>query len=274
LPVSIDQHLQSRTLVKRFLDDKQRLRFYDLRTGRSVVRSYGRAGRGGAYTPHDPAAMEALWGSVESRSPEAFSAVDDGTIFERPDLVENLKALLALHYFRVSRFRRAWEEGVTSRLGDLYARMRSEFGPRFLSELSAAVGRDVHPEGALEAFISYARSKAEFESVFQELQTSWFERAGLHVASRGLEVFDTSEGLAISDRGTVPFGADGLPAELSFLGATALTMPIGRHQLLSLGSANQRSGLDVQQTRRFNRHQLALADRWAYSHPDDDVTSS
>lgn len=267
----IDQHLQSRALIKRFLDTDNRLRFYDIRSGRSVVRSYGRAGRGGAFTPHNPIAIETLWGSVESNAPRAFAAVDEGTIFRNPDLVQTLKHLIALHFFRAARFRGEWESNVQERLRELYQRIRSRFGTQFLPYLSDAVGHEVTAENAFETFMFFARSRAEFESMFQELETSWFQRAGVDVGSKGLEIFDTTGGLAITDRGAVPFGEDGLPAELSFLGAAALVLPIGPHHLISLGAADQRTALTHEETSRVNAHQFALADRWAYSHPNNDL---
>jgi len=119
--------------------------------------------------------------------------------------------------------------------------------------------------------LQYARSKPEFEEIFQELETDWFDRADDHVAGQKLEIFDTKVGLVLTDRGTVPFNRAGRAADLPFRRASALVLPVGRNLVISLGPTDSRSSLDVAQTKQLNREQFSIAHAWAYSHPEDDL---
>lgn len=272
--VVMDQHLQSKFLVRRFADDSQRLRFYDMKSKRTFVASYGRAGRGGAFTPSNPALIEALWGAVESAAPAALASVDEGTIFDRPDHIQTLKHLVALHFFRTSRLRKAFEVAVDTKVREAFVRTREQFGDRFLPELETVSGQEgLNESSALVVFNQYFATRSDFDQIFQELEEDWFARAGIDVGLRGLEVVDARGALVLSDRGAIPFGLSRGSAA-PFTALEQLALPVGRHLLLGLGSVDGRRIMDEDETRAFNAHQFDLADAWAFSHPEDNMLAS
>lgn len=256
----MDQHLLSRVLIKQFVDDHGQLRLYDLRQQRSVVRSYGRAGRGGTFTSHDPRTIEAIWASgAENFARQAFSAVRNGTIFEHPDLVQTLKRLIALHYFRTRRNRQTWDTAVQARTARAMGRLVERFG----SELP--------PDEMGLTFEEQAA--AGLEEQFQEFQAEWFQRAGTDLHTAGLEIFDTTGGLLLSDAGALLLDGTGKLFDGPFLDAATIALPIGRNLLAAIGPANARFALGAEATMSLNSRLMEASVLHAYSHPEDDLTS-
>lgn len=268
----IDQHLQSRLLIKRFTDAAGRLRYYDLRRHRASVRNYGKAGKGGAFTRYDPAAIERRWGQLESKVGAALLSVDDRSIFQKPHHVHALKHFIALHFFRKPSNRASWESTVRDRLGGSFDRLYAGHEEEMAALVAPYVEDDETVplrERLVRAFVEHATTAHEFEKLFHELQVDWFERAGLDVRRAGLELFDTRTGLLLSDGGTVPLGKDGRVTDAAFGSVAALVLPIGRFVAASLGPSDARVELADDRVRDLNRNSCETGTAWVYSHPDD-----
>jgi len=267
-PLLPDQHLLSRVLIKRFMSVDGRLRFYDLRTRRSVVKSYGPAGRGGAYTPHAPAEMEAIWGKLESRVPAALAAIDAGTVFDDESHVQTLKHLIALHFFRSSENRRLFDRTVATRLDGAVDLKRARlYQPK---ESAGPTKVPTHNE-LFSAFIDPETPTQIFEELFQGLQSDWFSRSAVDVRGTGLEIWDTDSDLVLPDVGALAFDESGNLSGKPFREVSTVVLPIGRRLLISLGPENARGPVGQAVVDTLTRSSFSAALRWVYSHPDADV---
>jgi hypothetical protein len=97
-----DQHTITETLLGRFADASSgKLKAYYLPWRREYDNPPSRVGRVKKYIKYDPQMYEDYWNAeVENHLPTAFAAVDNGTIFDHPDLVKVLKDCIALHWAR------------------------------------------------------------------------------------------------------------------------------------------------------------------------------
>lgn len=216
--------------------------------------------------------MEALWGRLENDAARGLSALDDDSVFSSLELTQAMKHFVALHFFRNSRNLKRWEAVSQARLQLGFDRLRSSHREG-LAALAENQGLDPTSEPDLyAAFSDYALSNSEFDGLFQDLQTSWFERSGMDVRRAGLEVFDTQEGLVLSDLGTIALDANGIPTDAPFAEAPTLLLPVGPRLLVSLGPSNTRATLSSDRTQTLVRQLLQTATYWAYSHPADDHT--
>jgi len=96
----------SRVLLRRFTlpvpHNKQGLRKIDLLADPVSSEENGPKGSGKVLdcVPFASASMEDYWGVIENKFHLAFAAIDDGSLFTRPDQLSVVRDMVALHYVR------------------------------------------------------------------------------------------------------------------------------------------------------------------------------
>lgn len=99
-----NQHLVTRSILKNFSVHTQsgyQLREFGLATGlKAHLTSVKHACTVQNFVKLDSQRSEDHWGRFETRFPEAIASAENSTLFSRPDLIEVIKNLLALHFAR------------------------------------------------------------------------------------------------------------------------------------------------------------------------------
>jgi hypothetical protein len=103
-PRVANQHLVTRSILKNFAvhsNSGYQLREFEISSGlKRRLTSVKRACTVENFIKLDSQRSEDHWGRLESRFPEAIAAMEDASIFSKPDLKEVIMDLLALHFAR------------------------------------------------------------------------------------------------------------------------------------------------------------------------------
>jgi hypothetical protein len=236
--------------------------------------------------PDDPAAFEALWAATETQVPAALDAVEAGQAFDRPEIANVLRDLLALHMARspdlIALHDWIWEQQRVPTTAGLARRLvidpgtTASFRDRHFGLLPGPGGLELEA-GRLAAEI-YDRSVAGMEgsSFRADRMVELFRQARSVVGRGGLEIGVAMEGeFLIGDapaqthpRGT---GGIGVLGGTPWGKASTITMPIGRRHMLGLGPRDTYLDLDRGHVQELNRRQVMTAHRFVAWHPDADL---
>lgn len=109
------QHLVSQVLLRRWAHEGKVLSL-DLNypTAVAKLRTPGQVGYQLDFIKNSSIRWEKRWSLVETRTPLALGAIDDGTLFEKEALVDVLKDLLAIHFARSVVVQAAWQASLAS----------------------------------------------------------------------------------------------------------------------------------------------------------------
>jgi hypothetical protein len=268
-------HLVSEVVSRRFLDDRHLLTRLTLATRSTKNVGVDGFGRAEQIYPKDPLAFEALWKGTEDRLPEAFAAVEDGSVFGDERLVVLLKDCLAFHLARgltVARVhRRVVQEDRAAIVGRLATRpWVDETFRRRHSGLwpGGPEGREM----VAAELIDEALTQLAASSFTPDRMVALFERAQPLVRGASLEIGVAQEGeFLIGDTPAVSLRAgypgvgplEGVPWDR----ATTIVMPIGRRHVIWL--AREEGFVDVERLAvdYLNGVQVAAAERAVAWHP-------
>lgn len=219
------------------------------------------------FVAHESAALEQVWGRIERLVPAALAAVRDGSALDRPDVVDQLKAVLALHWARSSA-----SKAVNTRLRDqvvVESMSRYSKSPGLLD----AVFLDktgLYPAGRKAREIAnqllHESGAAKFdESWFHSVQRHYM-RARTEFKGMGLKLGHAPKGkdFVIGDVPVITAGRYGLAQHqgVALMDADSILMPIGPQTVLSIAPELCEEELTVADVDEINRLQKAAFIRW------------
>ncbi len=235
-------------------------------------------GRAPTLYPDDPVGFEQTWKHVEDLLPAAFAAVDDGSIFSKPDLVELLKHCLAIHLARGTTVSRVHAQAAK----DLREWWVRTFAARPWIDESFRREHGLYPAGPegrrmqAEKLLDDGLATLGTTSFTPDRMMVLYDRVRPLVLRGELEIgvaqrgeFLISDTPAVSQKaghaGVGPLG--GVPWDR----ASTITMPIGRTHTLALGRVAHFIDLDQQDVDQLNESQIKAAANVVAWHPDADL---
>ena len=270
----VKQHVVSKVLLQRFAhrDRKDpKVRAYTLAYGKSTLKSPGSIGYFNHFVRFRSAVAEKLWQDTENRLSQALRAVDDRTIFSRPEHVETIKRAIVLHYFRTEQTRQihetVWDEALAQTKSDLLKhpeRLRELARQRFGAGWDDSQG--LTP--IVDDLVAGAVKLHDTEVLFQARLEDLFRKGQDIVASRHLEISESvSADFILGDSPAVAFQAGHLWPRVALLDAGTVALPLSRTKVASLGPADVWQRVDNTVVERLNVIEIQQANRQVYFHP-------
>jgi hypothetical protein len=277
----VDQHTVTRCLLARFTDASTgKLKAYYLPRRREYDSPPSRVGRVKNYIEHAPQVHEDYWNTeVEQYLPAAFTAVADGTVLSRPDLVKVLKDCIALHWARNAAYKESHQELLKSVTEQQKRQWMENFRPVLERAFYQRYG--LYPAGAeaLEHINDLLHEVPDIVAsgeFFAGRVRHYFEFARNHFSGSSLEVarppagnqflIGDSPALSIATRNGQVF------TKVPLLEAGTITLPIGPHHSIGLGRGGDKwIDLDESHIVQLNTMQVDSAMAWVMYHPDSNL---
>lgn len=266
----------SEVLARRFTDRRHLLTRFTIATRYAKDVGVSGFGRTPAIYPQDPRAFEAGWQMIETRLPEAFAAVDDGSVFANLGLVDLLKDCLSVHLARgrtVARVHRrvaqedrpALEQRLAARpwVDEDFRRTHSGLRPAGDEARRMHVAEMIDEGLAQLAASSFTpdRMVALYDQIRPLVSRSHLE---IGIATEGDFLIGDTPAVSLrqGNPGVGPLG--GVPWDR----ANTIVMPIGRRHMLALGRKPGYIDLDRAAVDYLNWVQIAAAEAKLAWHPD------
>ena len=275
------QHVVSQVLLRGWAEGGM-LRAINLRYGTVNRRSPRAEGFVPSYVDSDYShVIENLWKEVEDAAPAALASVRDGSIFQRPEQVDVLRRLFAMHFVRAKSTRLSWGESLSrqlhgGRLANIVEMARDE---RVLAALfEQQTGLVAATASELE--IAHERLVAELQrkfdpggEAFVEQILSLYDKVLDYVRARpGIEIGQAAgRPLIIGDNPAATYDSSrrtaGTRDGVTITGANALVMPLTPTHVLAIGGSNRYVPLAHNAVDLFNQIQIVCAVDSVYVQP-------
>lgn len=272
---SSGKHFITQAILRRFVGAAGgRLAYYDVER-----RVCGPVGPDGAaryeklvlFNEH---VAEKLWRLAEDRMPEAYLAIENRSLFDKPELVALLKDCIALHWAR-SPHARDRSDANFARVKEAQANSLITNWPNDLARSFQERHGGIIPvgPGGLRMIIEELQAPltADVESGrwFSGRVPRFFERARMLAASRQLTVVVAIDGdFVLGDVPVVLLGHSKTDEpEVAFGEAELALLPIDPHYLLVLGAGDGWAEFDRAQVEEVNKCQVQWARRYVYFQP-------
>jgi len=284
-----NQHLVTRSILKNFsLHTKSgyQLREFDIAKGlKQRPTSVKRACTVENFVKLDSKGSEEHWGRLETRFPEAIASAEDSSLFAKPELVEVVKDLLALHFARSHEIQIAvqnirgpnmWDFMEAVGLDDAW--VRQAHLDRFGFEVTdLVVARERLEEVMAREFDSRTESGVYFRlriPDYLQKAREFFTKSGLQIlrpASGDCEYLIGDNPLITPDLTRTQLGVlDGLPIG----NASTVIMPLSPRISVALAKSNSEEFVNDQIVREMNRFQLQKAKRSVFFRPGSRLETS
>ncbi|MGW4815186.1 DUF4238 domain-containing protein [Kitasatospora cineracea] len=247
VPPRPDQHLVARVLLKGWETE-------EAKGGRRSVQPFrigedgsihqlnlypaSRAGFQTNWVLFGSGSLEQLWEKTEKKVPEIRGAIEAGTLFNRPDLVEGLKDLVALHHVRNNRQHgqfRVWLEENRSALDHAFTE---------LGHIGDLPDDDQLFRVAAEQLFAFTRNWVKTGSV--QILTPDLDDAEFVISDVPTLTVQQLNRTDTIDRFAVPLAE-----------ANCLFMPIGPRCVAAIGSETGYLKVPLRTVRGFNTQQTA-----------------
>jgi hypothetical protein len=274
----------SKLLLKRWTRNGK-LVAYNLRFGTHRLRYPGAEGfRRWFVKGARSESTEQLWSTVETRSPQALQAVEEGSVFEQPDHLATLKDLLALHAIRSRSLEVMWSNALErgSKSQSIAEILRMVNDPHVLAaHFHERTG--LHVAGAEVLAAERERILAGLESRIgtgsEGFATSLAEQFATlrdYLGPRGFDIGVVDDGeLLVADNPAVT--SDSETGRVGFLGGATIgqsdwfVLPVGPHHVVAAGGSNAYVDLSRDSAERLNMHQIRVAHERVYFCPDGEL---
>jgi hypothetical protein len=272
----------SKVVLKRFTSPRSsdprrrdRLAVFDRRSGRVNDRSLGGAFIHPNFVAHDQERVERRWSAIESRAIRIYRELDqsvDGIV--APDIEQDLRALVALHWARSEGLREVHDRVSTEALAA--SKARTAHLPGWADAFRRRTGLELAGPEALriiqeEIYAELAEPKvAEF---FSERILAYYESCAAFLERYRVQIGRTrARALIIGDVPVItPNRASGGLAVHQGVGlydAQDLFMPIGPDLLVSFGKEPGEKQLTNEEVDVLNGWQASAFVRWLGSAAD------
>lgn len=277
------QHLVSEVLIKRWALGGEVLCIdLDYPSARPKLRAPAAVGYKLDFIKVGSGRWEERWQKAETLAPQTFDAIDDRSIFDRPQLVEVLKDLIAIHFGRSHVVDVAWQLALGSDALD----HRQEEIVRILRQDGALDARFHHYTGLLSPGtpqarrLGFERFVAEFTARAGEGGGSFADAVGEaadrmrdRLESHSLDIGVAEEGaeFILSDSPVQPLDhrtrRAGILAGVTIDQADTIVMPIGPTTVVAPGKQATFSDIPRPAVISTNAALVATAQRFVYVRP-------
>jgi hypothetical protein len=280
------QHLVSQVLLARWTIDGELISF-DLRYPKSPSkrRSPSAVAYKHDFVQTDSQVIEARWQRVETRANAMFRDLDAGSLFDRPDHVDDVKDLIALHLARSNAMDAMWlrtigsprsqerlgriaaileQPGAVDALFEHFTGLASPGGPQarqIVTEHLAGLINERFGEGG----ITFAERVVESFEEFRE----WLRPKRLQIVRPATP----SDQFLISDTPAQPLDFEG--RRVGFQGgvrlngnANTVILPLGPGALVAASNGDEYIEIQTHQVELLNEALVASAQRHVYASPD------
>lgn len=278
-----EQHTVSKVLLKQFAGhggrDNRRIIPFSLEYPDSRHRSKSprECGKVPDFVKFGSGHLERhVWKPIEDALPDALAAVDDRTVFDRPEHVATIKNAIILHFVRstqirdlqrdiwphlVARKREWWLSSGATLLNHGY-RLHHGLYPGSVQE------RQRFLEERLQLWLDAAESELLFDARLEAL----FHQGCEMVADFGLEILTPERGqFLIGDVPALTVRHDrnkaGVRNGIALGDAHSVVLPLGPRRLAAFGPVNGYGTIPVDLRNRLNGIQVQGADRYVYFRP-------
>ncbi len=281
-----NQHLATRSILKNFSLHTQsgyQLREFDLATGlKTRTTSVKRACTVQNFVKLDSQRSEDHWSRFETRFPEAIRSAEDSTLYTKPDLIEVIKDLLALHFARSHEIQVANQAIRGPSISDFMtavclddAWLQQAHLDRFDFELTdLAVARERLEEDLSAEFLSHTESGVYFRLRIPD----YFQRAREILSASNIQILRPSsieDEFLIGDNPLITPDStrsrlgilDGLPIG----NAATVIMPLSPRISVALAKQNSVERIDVEMLSELNRFQMQKARRSVFFRPGSNL---
>ncbi len=278
----VDQHLVSRVILRRYarpVPKRQgrvlaRLNLYFPDAGPTYKAPAG-CGKEPNFLKVASRLAEDLWATVENQLHDALAACDDGTLFDRPELVEVIKDAIALHFVRSNQtmalherawtivrdeYRMAWLDD--RRMLELAHYLRTGLYTAAPAVLEATADDLIAPIQALVD--SGEMLRVRIEQLFEQARDI-ARKSGLEIARPEAGEFIIGDTPALAVRNDRP-GIGPLDG-IAMNDANLMVLPLGPRLLASLGPADTFGTVSADFVDRMNGLQVAAARKYVYFRP-------
>ena len=259
---------------------------YNLRYDSVKLRSPRAEGYITGFTRVGAPTFEAKWGAIEQRMPPVFVAVDQGVLFDTPQLVDKLKDFMALHFARSRTMLEVHRRATNSAIEKLITEGDDLRNPARLDELFR-LRYGLHPAGPDARLLAYEdalediRSQvAEGGAFFGERIDENFERIRENLDGWGVQVGVAAEGaeFAISDAPVQTVdsqtGRVGVLSGVPLSMADALLLPIGPGHIISASNKDEYFAVHERGVAKLNSAQFVAAHEKVFARPGSGLEAS
>jgi len=278
-PKRSDQHVVSRVVLRRFGDPTTKLiGNHSIQYGLRKPTGPGGLGWVKDFVKIDSAATEGLWGTTESKLPDALAAADTQTVFDSTEHVATIKKAIALHYARsidvLDQYEDLWQQMLATKRAGLNASAAAT-DAIFTLKTGNATGKpdDAMRESLAKEWMQRLTDIYETGVGFRFRVQHNFREATAMITSAGLEVLRPPSGseFLIGDAPVITTDATGhvrgIAAGIPIGSAATVAMPLGPRLLVALGPKNIYAELDAKYVERLNTWQIQAAKRAVYFRP-------
>jgi hypothetical protein len=278
-PKRSDQHVVSRVVLRRFGDPTTKLiGNHSIQYGLRKPTGPGGLGWVKDFVKIDSAATEGLWGTTESKLPDALAAADTQTVFDSTEHVATIKKAIALHYGRsidvLDQYEDLWQQMLATKRAGLNASAAAT-DAIFTLKTGDATGKpdDAMRESLAKEWMQRLTDIYETGVGFRFRVQHNFREATAMITSAGLEVLRPPSGseFLIGDVPVITTDATGhvrgIAAGIPIGSAATVAMPLGPRLLVALGPKNIYAELDAKYVERLNTWQIQAAKRAVYFRP-------
>lgn len=276
------QHVVSQVVLRRFADTATGLlRVYDLVQGIEQPLRPQAVAVVRRFIHREAARAESLWQETERRVPAVFAAVDNGTIFDEPELLDVLRGTIALHWARskmlLAVIDQGWQrvralrrqillddrEGLASAFRDYFG--LEPAGPEGLVLVADAIYERIEEQIRDDDFYG-ERVRDNFEQTRrlvrrQQIQIGTPERGEFLISDAPVVAWRAGHG-GLGPLGGVPWDA-----------ADAILFPIGPGHCAALGSPGGWVEVPEAIVARLNTDQVRHAFRHVCYRPGSQLTN-
>lgn len=278
-PKRSDQHVVSRVVLRRFGDPTTKLiGNHSIQYGLRNPTGPGALGWVRDFVKIDSAATEELWGTTESKLPDALAAADARTVFDTAEHVMTIKKAIALHYARsidvLDQHDDLWQQMLATKRAGLNA-STAVTDAIFTLKTGDATGKpdDAMRESLVKEWMQRLTEIHEKGVGFRFRVQHYFHEATTMITSAGLEVLRPPSGseFVIGDVPVITTDATGhvrgIAAGIPIGSAATVAMPFGPRLLVALGPEDIYAELDAKYVERLNIWQIEAAKRAVYFRP-------
>ncbi|MCL4509425.1 MAG: DUF4238 domain-containing protein [Chloroflexi bacterium] len=278
-PKRSDQHVVSRVVLRRFEHPTTNLiGNHSIQYGLRKPTGPGGLGWVKDFVKIDSTATEELWGTTESKLPDALAAADTQTLFDNAEHVATIKEAIALHYARsidvLDQYEDLWQQVLAAKRAELYASPAAT-DAIYTLKTGDATGKpdDAMRESLAKEWLQRLTDIYETGVGFRFRVQHYFREATTMITSAGLEVLRPPSGseFLIGDVPVITTDATGhvrgIAAGVPIGSAATVAMPLGPRLLVALGPKDLYAELDAKYVERLNAWQIEAAKRAVYFRP-------
>lgn len=283
-PKRSKQHVVSRVVLRRFEDPRTHLiGNHSIQYGLRQPIGPGGLGWVKNFVKIDSTAIEELWGTTESKLPEALAAADAQTAFESAEQVATIKEAIALHYARsidvLDQYENLWQQMLATKRSELCASPAATDAIYTLKTGDTGKPDNAMRESLVNEWLQRLTDIYETGVGFRFRVQHYFREATKMITSAGLEILRPPAGseFLIGDVPVITTDATGhvrgIAAGVPIGNAATVAMPFGPRLLVSLGPRDLYAELDAKHVERLNTWQIEAAKRAVYFRPGSSCES-